>query len=113
MGTMANRFPSPPKRVQLQKQTGSETADSRGASTKTWQTIETVYASIATLSGDEVAIGRQIEARATHHLEMHYTATITPLVRIKHGDVFYQVEAIDNVQQRNRWLILQCEEVLL
>jgi SPP1 family predicted phage head-tail adaptor len=109
---MANFFRSQPTKVKLQQLTGSTTAGSRGESDKTWQTIETVYASIKTLRGDEMPIGRQIDARATHQVEMHYTATATPLTRILHGSKVYNIESIDNVEQLNRWLILQCVEVV-
>lgn len=106
-------FPAPPKRVQLQQLRGSDTAGSRGGTQKTWTTIETVYASIMTVRASELVIGQQIEARATHTIEMHFTATMTPQTRIKHGEKFYQVDAINNVEQRDRWLIIQAIEVIV
>lgn len=101
-------FPHPPKRVQLEQLRGSDTAGSRGESEKTWTVIETVYLSIATVTGREVVVGRQIDARTTHIMEGHYTATITPQTRIIHGSDIYEVVFSDNVEARGRWMMVQC-----
>ena len=106
------RFPSPPKRVQLQQLRGSDTAGSRGESEKTWTRIETVYLSIQTVTGNEVVIGRQIDARTTHMMEGHYTATVTPETRIVRDDDTYEVLFSDNVDERDRWMKIQCMRVV-
>jgi len=97
--------------VEVQALAGSTTADSRGRSKKTYATVATIQASIVTLGGDELQQARSIEARATHRVGIWYNSRVTERTRLKFGNRYLHVRAVDDVDQLGRDMVLICEEV--
>ncbi len=70
-------------RVQIQTQTaGSTSAGSRGQKQKTWETVAIGQASIKQLTGEEAVVAKQLDARATHDVEMYYNSKVTETARL-------------------------------
>lgn len=86
-------------------------AGTRGQDAGTFKTVETVLASVRQVTGTEVRFGREITATADHLLEMHYTPNLTEQSQLVWGTRTLGVEAIDNIENKNRWLIVDCKEV--
>ena len=80
-----------------------------------WQdTGKKVWVSKRTLSGTELVVANQLESRATHVLETHWTPGIGTgdrLVGESHGEK-YNIVAAENVKGANRELRLTCIEVV-
>lgn len=101
-------------RIQLQKLSTSSTGPgTRGQTTKSYSTLALVRGSIRQLDGEEKVLAREIHAGAEYEIGLHYTALVTPRTRLKFGTRIFHVEAVNNVDQRNRELRLTCREEVL
>ena len=98
--------------VELQNLTATTEAGTRGQSTKAYLTVERIWVSIEQLSGREAVNAEAIVASATHKIELHYTANCTNASRIKFGTRIFGIESVDNVEERNRDMVLLVQEEL-
>lgn len=114
LGLRGNRFRAGAlrDRVEIQTLSGTTTAGSRGQTQKTFSTVERTRANIKQLRGDEAIRVRQIIATATHSVVMRYTSTAAVDTRLKFGARIFGIKAVDNIDERNRWLELTCAEEL-
>lgn len=97
--------------VEIQNRTGSTSPGTRGQTSKEFATVECVYASINDLSAQETIIAKQIDARATHKIQMYYTASLNVRSQIKFGSRTFNVLMDNNVEQRNIEWDLTCMEL--
>ena len=99
------------RRVELQS--ASEVASETGQVTKTWTTIRTVWGQIAPISGREVFTAHQVSADVTHrvYLDFHEADDVTAEWRLKHGTRIFEIEAVLNVEERDRKIEVWCKEV--
>ena len=80
-----------------------------GGQDLTWEDRFTARAGIKMLSGKEQYQHDKLEVRATHKFTMRYNSTLIESDRIVHRGVTYDIKAIDNVEFRNKWLIVTAE----
>ena len=99
-------------KVQVQALSGTTSAGSRGQVQKTFSTVETTQAAIRHLKGQELLWARELYAKATHEVELDYTANVTPTARLKFGSRFLNIGSVDNLEERNRTIRLLCDEVV-
>ena len=85
-------------------------SDGMGGQAIQWITLATIRAHVAPLSGREVVQAMQLQASITHRIYMRYRADLTPADRIVMRGQPLQVRAIINVEMRNRWLELACDQ---
>ena len=91
-------------------QTESTAVDSYGEPTASWSTDETVWASIESVSGNEVDIGEGQAGIITHRIFMRYTANATPKKRLLFGSRVFGIVTVLNHEERNEFLELSCKE---
>jgi head-tail adaptor len=96
---------------------GTRTKDGKGGYTDPYDeklSPSTWYCSIdpATPSVLERTVAATIEAKVTHVVTGRYHAGISTKTRLTHRGRFLFVRAVQNVEERNRELVLLCEEVL-
>ncbi|HDZ39249.1 MAG TPA: head-tail adaptor protein [Marinobacter sp.] len=94
-------------RVEVQ---ASSEANSRGNTTKTWTTEVTIWAGIEPLSGRELIEAQEVVADATHRVKIRYLADVTPKKRFLFGTRELYIESVQNIDERNRELVLTCVE---
>ena len=82
----------------------------RGERTGDWSDLATVRGRIEHLSGDELIQAHQQVANASHRVTIRYTAGVTPEQRVKFGDRYLYVGAVNNVDELNRLIVLTCRE---
>ena len=82
----------------------------RGERTGDWSDLATVRAHIEQLSGAELIQAHQQVANASHRVTIRYTAGVTPEQRVKFGDRYLYVGAVNNVDELNRLIVLTCRE---
>lgn len=82
-------------------------------------TIGTYWMAIKSLSGRELMNAHQIKAEITHVLESRYIPSATagvPAIRSNMKAVYkgriFNIEYVDNVEERNRQLDIYCTEQL-
>lgn len=98
-------------RVEIQSNT--ETVDDHNAPQPGWSAEITVSGSIQHLSGRELVAAQQVHSEATYEIKVRYipTLTVLPSMRVKFGTRYFWILDVDNVDERNRELILACKEV--
>ncbi len=85
--------------------------DSHGEQVDTWTTQRTVFAGIETVRGREFEQGEALQSEVTHKVTVRYDATLTPDMRIKYGDRYFQILHRINKNERDRQYELMCREV--
>ena len=95
-------------RVTIQKPTA--TTDTGGGSSISWGLLKEVFADIQPQSGNYGSEHEQEKEKITHKLIMRYRADIGTNYRIKFGTRIFNIHTIINEDERDRFLILQCQE---
>ena len=81
-----------------------------GRRTTSYSTFASVWATIAPVSGREIAIAKSIAATVSHRIVMPYYPGILPTYRVRLGDRLFEINAIlncdnhGNLAERNIWL---------
>lgn len=75
-----------------------------------WSTYKKVKAFIKPKSGTERVRGMKLESPLTHTIAIRYTDDILPTDRVNFNGRYMQIRAVVNIEERNRWLELSCEE---
>lgn len=91
-------------------QAPAEGRDSMGAVTSTWGDVATVWAAVEPLSGREYLAAGQMQHQVTTRIRMRYRDGITTKMRVKHGESYYDIQGVINIDGRNRELHLMCVE---
>ena len=100
-------------RHRVQIQAWSETRDTHGGVTETWEDPGTPrWASVEPLQGREQWFAEQTEATVSHRIRMRGGASITPKDRIAWDGRVFQVEVIKDTAERRIELELMCREVV-
>lgn len=95
-------------RVHLQSATN--TTDTGGGLAQVWADVDKVYVSIEPKNGSESFRQGQIQDKTTHELTMRYRTDIDTKYRIKYGARLFNINHIKNIDERDRFLLLTCEE---
>lgn len=95
------------KRVTLQ--TVTRTTDTGGGGTDSWGTTATLWAHIEELGGSEPFNGQQVASTLTHRVTLRYRS-VTPQQRLLYGSRVLKIVAVQNPDQRNEMLVLDCRE---
>lgn len=94
-------------------QAENATPDGAGGFSDPWASptvVATVWASVVPLSGSEQFRGMQLEDKITHKITMRYRAGVTAKNRIVFGTRPFNIRVVRNIDERDRWLELMCEE---
>ena len=95
-------------RVTIQQK--SVTRNTFGEEVVTWQDVATVWAAIEPLRGREFFESQQVNAEVTTRIRIRYRPGITPTMRVVFGNRVFDIQAVINVDERNRELHLMCRE---
>lgn len=98
--------------VQIQQQTS--TPDSVGQPQATWTTILTAMAAIEATAAREAYQTGQFVADVTHRISIRWPGDGVVLhggQRVAYGTRIFQVQAVENVRERNSLVHLLCLEI--
>lgn len=96
--------------VQIQQLQGGQASD--GSPTQSWTTVLSPMAAIMTASSREVYQAAQFTAQVSHVLKIRWTAVpLSGGMQVLYGSRTFKVQAIENVLERNRVLMLHCLEL--
>jgi SPP1 family predicted phage head-tail adaptor len=95
-------------RVQLQAEV--LTPDGYGGAAKTWDTVDTVAASVEPLSGREFFQAQQTQSSVSHKITIRHRADTTSSLRILFGTRVFDISSVLNPDERNRWMVLMATE---
>lgn len=96
------------KRVTLQAET--PTTDNAGGYALAWTNVMSVWAEIKPASGQKIFIDGHLEGHVTHHVTMRYQSGITTDMRMTYGNRLFNIRAVLNTDESNRWIELLVEE---
>lgn len=89
------------------KQTAS---DGMGGQALQWVDLFATRADVRPVSGREAVQAMQLQASITHRIYIRYRADLTAADRILLRGQPLQIRAIINIEMRNRWLELACDQ---
>ena len=84
--------------------------DSGGGISSGFSTIASVYANVKPKSGKEVYKQGKLIGSVTHEITIRYRTDITNASRISFNNKFFNIRSIINIDERDRYLKLMCEE---
>jgi SPP1 family predicted phage head-tail adaptor len=97
-------------RLRVQIQTYTETQDATHKTLKTWETTKTVWADIKPMKGLITFDTKQIGEQVTHKVIIRYQPYITTENWLYMNSRRFRIRSVRNVDERNRYLELLCEE---
>lgn len=102
---MAQRY-----RHRIVIETPTETQDNYGEITETWETLLTVWASLDNVSAGELfEAGSQVQQN--HFVfELYCDSSVTTECRIKYGTRYFDIEGVENVDNRSRKMRIRAIE---
>ena len=86
------------------------TRDSGGGISSGFSTIASVYANVVPKSGKEIYKRGKLVGSVTHEITIRYRTDITNASRISFNNKFFNIRSIINIDERDRYLKLMCEE---
>lgn len=81
-----------------------------GGRSKTWATIHTIRAGAVNKGGLERVTADRVDASRRVEFTCRYSANIQEGDRIVFNGLAHNIRYIDNVEYRNRWLIINCDQ---
>lgn len=87
------------------------TQDAAGQPLSTYVLIYATGGNIKSLNGGESFKGQQIVSEVTHRITIRYTARIKAHHIIRCCPKQFEIMAVINVDEDNKWLQLECKEV--
>lgn len=96
-------------RVRLERKTTAD--DGAGGVTETWAHYKSVYAAVIPLAGQELFAAQQVMPRVSHRVELRYDSGVTADMRVNHRDRILDIQAVLNIDERDRETHLLCEEL--
>jgi len=95
-------------RIAIQQETATQ--DIYGAEVKTWTTKKELWAEIDPPKSREFFATGQTQAEVTTRVRIRYLPNVTPNMRIKFGTRYLNINSIINPDERNKELIMMCNE---
>ena len=95
-------------RVELQQRVKSRNAV--GEETYSWLTYATVWAAVEPLTGRELYEAQQISAEVTVRVRVRYLKSVSVEHRVLFDSRGFNVNFVQNIEERNRELVLLCKE---
>jgi SPP1 family predicted phage head-tail adaptor len=97
-------------RLRVQIQTYTEAQDNTHRTIKTWTTVKTVWADIQPVKGLVTFDTKQIGEGVTHKITVRYQPNINTEHWLYMNSRRFRIRSVRNLQERNRYLELLCEE---
>lgn len=83
-----------------------------GEDVQTWADSEPMWACIESLSGSETMIASQVKATASHKITIRYNSNVTPLKRFTLGARTFEINSVDDGEQRGIYMTCVCSELV-
>ena len=99
-------------REQVELQSKSNVRRAGGGMTTTWGTYATVRAKIMPKRASDFLRAMKLEQQTTHEIVIRYSSTLSLAVghRIKFGTRYFHISGFLNIEEANKWFLLQCNE---
>ena len=105
---MSNSIGKMRYRVKVERATN--TRDAGGGLSQAFNSVATIYANIKPKSANSTYTQGMLQEKVTHEITIRYMKNIDTNSRITYGTRQFAVNGIINVDERDRFLTLLCEE---
>lgn len=95
-------------RVTLQRKT--ETQNDSGGQAVVWSDVTDIWAKIEAEKMDKYLIAQGLTQVLTHKISIRYRSDITTHDRLVWGSRTFQIHGIVIVEERDRFMVLSCQE---
>lgn len=97
-------------RYLVKLQSPTRTTDTGGGQSIAWSTITDLYADIRPKSGKESFTQDQLQEISQHEVIVRYRSDMNTSYRLLFGTRIFNIRHIKNVNERDRYYVLTCEE---
>jgi len=89
-----------------------ESKNSIGELTQEWTEFAPAYAEVKPITGREFLSGLATNNSVTHRVIIRYIADMKPNMRVKHKNRYFNIEAVRDFFEKQKWLELMCKEII-
>lgn len=101
------------ERVSIQRRSSAAAQDDAiGGFTDSWTTQETRWARVIPVAASEASRAGQLEGQVTHEVTLRYVSDIGPADRFLYGSRVLNIVSIRDLEERHRYTVCQCVEVV-
>jgi SPP1 family predicted phage head-tail adaptor len=90
----------------------STTPNSFGEPANTWTTFLTRWASVEPIIGKEFFSSQQVQAEVTTKIRIRNAPGVLPQMRVIFGSKIYDIQAIMDIEEKGKEVLLMCKEVI-
>ena len=98
-------------RHRITLQNATITRDEYGGVIRTWRDLDTVWAAVDTLKGDEYFTARTLRNAVSYRVTLRYRSDLTPHHRLLFEGRTFDIEAVLPDSRKTR-LVLMCSELV-
>ena len=91
-------------------QSPTATTDAGGGSSITWTRLPDLYCNIKPIRAEERYRQGQVKDSVSHDVYVRYRADMSTKYRLVYGGRQFNIKGILNVDERDRYLLLKCQE---
>jgi SPP1 family predicted phage head-tail adaptor len=91
-------------------ESATETQGASGEVTLGWTTWASAWAAVEPLAGAERFAAQQVNAEVTHRVTLRHLPGLSPRMRIRHEGRVLEIDAVLNVEERDRETHALCVE---
>ena len=97
-------------RHRLTLEAASRTPDGGGGAEETWTAVADVWAEITPTGGAESVDADALTGRVSHEIVLRYRPDVAPVMRLRSDARLFEIAAVIDVDERQRWLKCLCVE---
>lgn len=97
-------------RRRLTLEAANRTPDGGGGAIETWAVIAQVWGDIRTKGGGEAVDADALSGHISHEITLRYRTGVVPAMRLASGSRRFEIVAVIDIDERNRWLKCLCVE---
>ncbi|MEO8651001.1 MAG: phage head closure protein [Hyphomicrobiaceae bacterium] len=97
-------------RHRLTLEAANRTPDGGGGASETWTTIAEIWAEITPTGGAESVDADALTGRVSHEIVLRYRPDVAPVMRLRSAARLFEITAVIDVDERQRWLKCLCVE---
>jgi SPP1 family predicted phage head-tail adaptor len=101
--------------IQAETPTVPATYDSYNNEIKPWSNVTGLtglWASMITTGGRELYAAQKVHAETSVVFKLRHVTGITTLMQVKYGSRLFNIINVNNVNEKNEYLLLSCKEVV-
>ncbi len=88
-----------------------DVTDDTGGVSRSYAALETLWGMIVPARATDRFVGERMELAITHSIRLRYRPGLTGAMRLRLGARVFVIHGIEDVDERHRYSLCQCEEV--